>query len=260
MISPLYRYENNGETFSIDVLVTFGRCDANKRLKLSELMVMLTDAAGADFNARGMSHEYLNEHDVAFLVSRMSVHFLKDITQGRQITIRTWENASKGSQFLRCFEISDIGGDILATAITSWATVVPSTRRILRPTDLRFEGRSIVDRTVDCMPCDKLRLPSGGLVPLGKHEVVFSDLDGNGHVNNSRYSAFAFDALSKDMQGRTLRDFRINYAHEAVQGDDIELSGGAVEFTGKNEKSRGGYMVAGSHERGQCFNCELYFD
>lgn len=249
MLFPFVRYEREGEVFRLDAFVTFGQCDAAGHLRVSELMTMLTDAAGEDFAQRGMSYEQLMERDIAFLLSRLSIRFVGEIRDRMPIVVRTWENGSRGSQFVRSFSVSDQNNVPLVHALSSWTTVVPSTRRIVRPSVLGFEGRNITDRTADALPPEKLRAPDV-LAPLGEHRVVWSDLDRNGHVNNARYAAVVYDALPSDEQARALKDIRFGFSHEAVPGDIIALASAPLP---------GGRFVAGTTARGDCFQCELWF-
>ncbi len=250
MISDSVRFNEDRTVISADAIISFGQCDMYGRLKMSELFMMLTDLAGLDFTERGMSYDMLKSRDIAFLVSRMTVRFHRDITKDTPVVLSTWERGSRGSQFLRNYEVLGRDGELLASAKSSWTTVSPSTRKILRPTSFQFEGRSICERDTDCPECDKLALPEQ-LVDAGSHTVSFCELDANGHLNNSRYSDIVFNALPPEERKKSLRDYSINYVHEVTEGDVLSIKSSTLPdgFSG----------VYGFTERGVCFKARLGF-
>ncbi len=61
-------------------------------------------------------------------------------------------------------------------------------------------------------------------IPNGKpnfsYKVSEKDIDKNGHMNNTVYAKLAFDALEK---GVFIKQFQINFLHEAMFGDTLEV-------------------------------------
>ena len=51
---------------------------------------------------------------------------------------------------------------------------------------------------------------------------AYTDLDVNGHVNNAMYANFVVNALNPGPDG-TLRTFQIDYRHEVVPDEPLEL-------------------------------------
>ncbi|MFR3922616.1 MAG: hypothetical protein ACLTYN_12335 [Dysosmobacter welbionis] len=50
--------------------------------------------------------------------------------------------------------------------------------------------------------------------------MVWSDLDGNGHVYSGNYGDFVWDYLPADLQEKVPREFFINYSKEATLGQE----------------------------------------
>ena len=75
---------------------------------------------------------------------------------------------------------------------------------------------------------DKLEMHEGMEV-LAQHQVVFSDLDIVGHVNNVKYLEWCIDAaIASHDPDREIREVEINFSHEALFGDQITINGGDV--------------------------------
>ena len=81
--------------------------------------------------------------------------------------------------------------------------------------------------------------------------MVYSDLDGNGHVNNSVYGDMACDVLPMELFEGELKEFAINFVKEAKIGDTITLYGGA---------DGGSRIVAGYIGDALCFECAFTFE
>ena len=52
------------------------------------------------------------------------------------------------------------------------------------------------------------------------HKVGFSDLDHNGHMNNTNYANLILNAV----QNKTFTHFEINFLNECLQDDEIYIS------------------------------------
>lgn len=61
---------------------------------------------------------------------------------------------------------------------------------------------------------EKITVPDC-VTELDQRPIRYSDIDANGHMNNSRYGAFAVDCLPESYQDRDFTDFRMNYSKEA---------------------------------------------
>lgn len=57
----------------------------------------------------------------------------------------------------------------------------------------------------------------------GEHTVSYSDLDLNGHTNNSRYVVWAMDCLPKEVTDSPVKDIYINFVKETLPGDMVQL-------------------------------------
>jgi len=70
---------------------------------------------------------------------------------------------------------------------------------------------------------------------LGTRKVVWSDLDGNGHLYSGRYGDIIWDFLPEDLQDKELKEFYINYSKEATFGQELKIRGFREENTYRME-------------------------
>ena len=85
---------------------------------------------------------------------------------------------------------------------------------------------------------------------LGTRRVVWSDLDGNGHVYSGNYGDFVWDYLPADLQEQLPKEFFINYSKEATLGQELRMVGARRE----NE-----YLMEGLGPEGVCFSAQCVF-
>ncbi len=232
--------------------VYFCQCDAHHRLSLFELLRMVTDAAVEDFNQRIMSYDVLSERGLGILVSRQSFRFHSMPRANQKITIRTWEEKPEALQFVRAYEIFDTDTrEPLVSGLSTWLLVDLNKRRMMRIRDFTLREEPTVQTEHDCLRPEKIPLPED-LKPILKRPIWYSDIDGNGHMNNARYGAFVVDLLPPEFQSKVFTDFKINYSREAVQGQMIELFASFSEQEGK-------VTVVGRQEDSVCFEAELFY-
>lgn len=228
----------------------FGRCDIQHRLSLSEILLVTSDTAVQDYHVRGMTYDVLREKGYAILVSRISFRMLRMPAAGDVITVKTWEEAPAGLQLSRKYEILGRNGETLVTAHSFWIIVNPETRRIVKPDQFTLRSAPTVKIDFPGIPCGKIALPDEMRL-LDERVIRYSDLDANGHVNNSRYGSYLMDCLPPELREKDIRDLRINYSLEATLGDKLQLMG---KFSGQDKA-----IIVGKTDKGTCFEAELYY-
>lgn len=221
------QYHDEKLFYHSQTMVYFSQCNPNQNISLNELLKLTSDVAVEDFNRRNMSRESLAANGVAILVSRDSFRIHSYPQENQHITIHTWEEKSEPLQFVRAFEINAEDGKSLVSGITSWLLVDLKARRIM-PIK-KFDAMGLREPTTyqsehNCLPYGKINIPED--VELFDERVIkFTDLDANGHTNNSRYAAFALDALPVEYQDRDFKDVRLNFAKEAMFGQKLSIFG-----------------------------------
>ena len=81
--------------------------------------------------------------------------------------------------------------------------------------------------------------------------MVWSDLDGNGHLYSGRYGDIIWDHLPEDLQDLELKEFYINYSKEATLGQELRILGFWEE---------GCYRMEGLGPEATCFTALCVFE
>ncbi len=204
--------------------VVYGDSDFYRKLKLSSLFNYFQDVASMHVANYGMSVERLQqEHGVTWVLVRILVKLDRFPDLNEEISVETWPLDPKKLEFERDFLVRDMKGNILAKAVSSWV-IMDIEKREIQKTEF-FSGELMVfeqERALD-RRLSKLK-PAGELKAVYKKTIGYSDIDINGHLNNSKYIDYITDCFSIDKHGKyTVDTIQVNYMSEAVAGDTISF-------------------------------------
>lgn len=239
-----------GEMYSRQEQLTFWDCDPVMRVRPAAILSKIATFGGYHYDALGFSRERLIDAGFVFLLSRITVKFHRLPLSGEVLTVNTWENGAKGAQVQRVFEMLDESGALCISAKSDWVLADPHTHKMLRPSAFTIRELGSCPKEIDCPEPKKIVLPKEGLTDLGTRKVVWSDLDGNGHLFSGNYGDIVWDYLPAELQSLPCGEFSINYSREAMLGDTISIRGCAVD---------GGYLMEGIGANGVCFTAKCLF-
>ncbi len=244
-----FHTENN--IFNTQTKVYFGHSDVHAVMHIHQLLLLTSQIAVEDYDVRGIGFEVLQQNDIGLLLSRLSCKIDRLPKDNEEITVRTWEEPPKGLQLSRRFEItSTVTGEHLLGMDSLWLIVQPESRRILKPSQFTLRPTPTYSEPFDGTAPSKFSIPEDTQL-LAERTIYLSDLDANGHTNNSRYAAFALDHVPPEYQNKAFTGFRINYSKEAKLGDTIKIFGA---FDDQQQK----FWISARHESGEtCFDAEF---
>ena len=216
-------------THSITHTVGGGDSDLFGFMRPSALLGLLQHAAEEHAVRLGASREDL-PGDIIWMLAKIAYFLEKPIKTRQETVIETWPRGARGACFYRDFDIA-ADGEHVGHAISAWVMADPQTLRLVRPKD--YPVPSIPPEK--CKYTDtlgKLVAPES-LTPAMTRVIRYSDLDINGHLNNTRYAELCCDALCLDSRPpRYIGAMQINYRAECKSGEEIAMSCG--EYS-KNE-------------------------
>ena len=240
-------YENG---YSRQEELTFRDCDRNKKMRVAAILGKMAVFGGFDYDARGLTHEKLLEMRHVFLLARASFRVHRCPVDRQRLTIRTWEDTVRGVHMRRVYEMRSEADDLLISAKSDWVLVDPVTRKLLRPSAFTARTPGKCPKEIDCPDPKKIRPLPESAEELGTRRVVWSDLDGNGHLFSGNYGDVIWDFLPESLQGAEVETFAIQYSKEASLGDTLYLRGLREGDT---------YRMEGDGPEGLCFAAEMVF-
>ncbi len=197
--------------------------DACGVLRPSALLVYMQETA--NLQCRDWGYDLTRLHDeegLGFLLSRIMLRVDAPLHAYEDIEVRTWCPPSKGLTFLRCFAILR-DGEVVAEAVSHWAMMDLNARKLVRVSDFHREfpvGELPAEASIPA----RAHIPSTiDMEVVGERRIVYSDLDFNRHMNNTRYPDMVCDYLPR-MDGRYVAALSLSYLREAAYGDTLIVS------------------------------------
>ncbi len=114
--------------YSKDWEINFLQCTPNGVLKHTELCNLLQLTAGSHSELGGLSFTDMQEHDQAWVLSRMRVE-IDELPKWRDIvTVKTWIYDLQGSRSIRALEMY-LGDKKIVGSVTYWAVINTKLRK-----------------------------------------------------------------------------------------------------------------------------------
>lgn len=242
--------------YSMTAAVPTYAVDPTATLRPSALLRWQQEIGEQQFTELGLSCRELFERSMAFVVTRLRVRFHRLPTVGERVTLTTWHRETRGVQMFRCYTLCDENGTPLTEGVTAFALVDAKEHRLLRPSALGAEVPT--DPTKNGCPDPKKETPPP-LIEIAALRPRYSELDQNGHVNNTCYADYICDNLPSGMDRKRLFELAICFEREVRFADRLTLS--AAEVREETENGTGGTVwMAGEHNRGTAFVGRLCYE
>lgn len=226
--------------------------DATLAVRPSQMLVYMQEMAFCHLNSVGRNLDALRfEQGLAFILTRLTLKFYQPVRPAETITAQTWVSDGKGLNFPRYFRINKQDGTIAAEGASSWLLLDLSTRLPKRVSDFSygFEGE-------DPLPFATPRRFSvpAKMVEVGQRKIVYSDIDYNGHMNNTRYPDMICDYLPEGTVGR-IHTMHLEFVREAAFGAILRvMRGERISEDGDTV-----YLVQTINEQGEvCLAAEVW--
>ena len=196
--------------------------DCFGRMTPASILLMIQEVAGKHCTALSVDYDTLAKRRMFWAVTRHRVQVSRMPRLGETIRVETWPMPTTRVAYPRSVVAYDAAGNECFRAISLWVLMNLDTRSMILPGK---SGISVVGSLRG------LELPSPGSLALMDHtqtrqrQVCFTDLDRNGHMNNTRYLSWVSDLLpSAFHQEHEVKEFTICYHAEAREGQLLDLS------------------------------------
>ena len=201
--------------------------DRYGRLKPSMILYFVQEVAGRHFDAISMDYDALASRGMIWAIIRQRVQITRIPRRGETIRLETWPMPTTRVAYPRSVVAYDEAGSELFRSISIWVLMDRNTRNMILP------GKSGITVT-GTLRGNELAvpgaLPSKLLRSSSSRTVCFTDLDRNGHMNNTRYLDWIDDLLpSAFHEDHSFREFTVCYLSETREGQELELRWDVLE-------------------------------
>ena len=166
--------------------------DFRSLLKPSALLRYVEQVSADHARAFGMDDKFFRDHNVAFLVGKQALQFVRVPRRTEALTLTTRAEHSRRGAIKRITTVTDAAGKLVATVDCRWILVDLTDGHIMREPNWTVEN--FWNETVE----GELSLHTHRckeLTSAGERKASYSLCDLNGHINNAYYLDLACDAL-----------------------------------------------------------------
>jgi len=195
--------------------------DRYGRLKMSVLLYFVQEISGQHAALLGTDWETLAGKNLFWAIIRHRVEITRMPTAGETIHLETWPMPTTRTAYPRATVAYDDQGNVLFRTVALWVLMDLHTRAMVLPGKSGIAVPGILRGSELDTP---VSLPPTPLSNTVLRRVGFSELDRNGHMNNTRYLDWVSDLLPSAFHEKQL-PARINlcYLAEAREGQLISL-------------------------------------
>ena len=222
--------------------------DANRHVTPSHLLMYMEETSNRHLIAAGMSLDELRDtRGLAFLLSRIAIRIYEQLFADEEIEVETWVCESRGLSFVRCFRVLR-GGVTVAEAYSIWALMDLNQKKLLPTSAFPYQ----IEPELPLGPevSARVRFPALDLMECaGERKIVYSDIDYNGHMNNTHYPNMLCD-FTPDIHRKNVVGITLSFLHEAAYGHTLKIW--------RMEREGGGYFFRTVDEAGTtCLEAQL---
>ncbi|MBQ2896152.1 MAG: hypothetical protein IJE26_05540 [Oscillospiraceae bacterium] len=205
------------------IIVEAADCGSAGRMSAAAMTYHLQEAAAAHAEALDVGIPRLRKLGALWVVTRMGLEISRQPEQGETVYVETWPGKTRHVLFPRYYAITAENGETLARGAGVWMLIHPESRKMLFPEEIGLVLPDMSRGDEPALPDRRVRFPAelGG---SGHHEVVESELDVNGHVNNVHYLRWAESLLPEGFaESHRLWSVWVEYRKEILLGQSVAL-------------------------------------
>ena len=208
-------------THTLTFTVTEPHADRFGRCRPASLLRFAQDAAGSHCLELGTDWDSMATKGLFWAVIRQRMEITRLPRIGETITVKTWPMPTTRVAYPRATVGLDEAGNKLFKVISLWVIMDIQSRTMIRPvrSGVDVEGTVLGSELAAPTGLNFKDLPEEILRTVG-----FTELDVNGHMNNTRYLDWLCDLLPSDFhKDHPIKAVTICYLNEALEGQQVHL-------------------------------------
>lgn len=229
--------------------------DRNDRLRPNSFMSIAQEVSDEDAERLGFGFKQLQPLGKAWIIARMHFCVFSPAVWKEKVSIETWHRGTQGPYYVRDYVLYGEDGSIKVTGVSSWIILDINERKMERIEDVAkiISPEACCDVSTGSL-CPKIVFPRNCERKIcSTRKVSYSDIDHNGHTNNTMYISWALDCLPLPVTlNNWCREVFINFSRETMPGDEVDLYCA--------EPNPGVYIVEGVSKGNVAFTAKLIYE
>ena len=209
--------------YTKDFEVRYAELGHNGSVPVWTLQNYAQQVAAEDAKRLSFGWEDFSATGIGWVLIKMQFKLLKEISNIEKLTLKTWHVCSDRLKSRRDFIITDEKGEEIAKAVSWWVIIDLQKRKITRtPESLITKSETKLITSMEEISAQNPDLT--GKNPVKQCEIVsrLEDIDVNGHVNNTHFTAWALEGMPADIRNsKKLENLLVNFKNEVKENEKI---------------------------------------
>ncbi len=217
-----------------------------RKISPASVLDLFQVVAGEHANILGCGFDSLYAKQLLWVLIRIKYEVIAQPEMYQTVKVKTWPLPPSRVGFQREYLMEDEQGNPLIKASSDWVVIHSEERKIVCATDIYPDMEFVTEKNFDgrLKKVPDFEQTGDGLIVCPR----FSQLDMNGHVNNTKYANYAMDALEPS-EGDCIKAFQVDYRHEVKKGDKVTVYVSRADNTA---------LIKGASESGEVmFACKV---
>jgi len=196
--------------------------DCCGRLLPSKILYLMQEVAGNHFAQLAMDYDTLAQRGLFWAITRNKVQITRLPMRGETIRLETWPMPTTRVAYPRSIVAYDEAGNEVFRSITLWVLMDLNNRSMVLPGK---SGIAVAGTLRGNELSSPLGMPARALGNGRSRTVCFTDLDRNGHMNNTKYLDWIYDLLPSPFHRvHNIRELTVSYLNESREGQLLDLT------------------------------------
>lgn len=213
------------KTFTLTHRILMPEVDISYHCRPDILLALMQEAVGKHNKILGIGRLQMRPYNIIWMIAATQFHLTSYPLMGETIRIETWCGPIEKATQPRNFRFYRECGECFGYASSAWMMVDKTRKKILLQNKLPF---SMADFSGEALPLPEpvyCRVHRTFNTPIcATRTPQYSDIDLNGHLNNTGYMRWIEDLFDLDRHRNCfLSDFNIHYSSEAKPASPVSL-------------------------------------
>jgi len=186
------------DTLNLEVAVSYWDVDRDERMLLPAVFKLLQEAAIKHADQFDAGARAMVARGETWVLHRLAAGIRRYPEYEETLRVETWSSGIRGFKGFRDFRVY-CGEELIASASSLWLYVTLKTRSLTRVPETIAQAFPTRTGAVFHPDIDRLKIepPTTPAPHQERVSIRYSDVDGNGHVNNTAYLGYLQTALSR---------------------------------------------------------------
>lgn len=201
--------------FDYSFNVDYRDVDTHNKLRIDALMSHIQEAAIMHSENVGFDINYMQNNCCGWILHKFGINIIRYPFLRDSITIKTWSNGVKGFRANRDYEFF-LKDDKIGSASSEWFFIDTRKKSLKKIPEEVAKFYGVFSKSVG-IELKEVEVADKDFDIVKKHVIRFSDIDTNGHLNNTVYVELLNDTLLTHFPLSSISSLNIIFKKEILR-------------------------------------------